>query len=406
MRASRTSQWLPRSRTRRQGRSRPPARRLGERRATARRARPAGAGRLTLFTQPLGYRSRSPMLMCALLALFFYAGVAAAQGAASADEAAADNSEAAAADEEERTADGLGAGELTEAPNDDPTARARMHFKMGVDFYREKNFAAALVEFKRAYEISPHYKLKFNLGQTAFELQDYSYAIDNLTAYLAEAGEEVPDDRRQVVEKMIDSLHSRLAFVTIESNEDDAQVYVDDRLIGATPFEKPVPIGAGRRRIVAIKQGFVTVEQRVDLAARDEATLSLEFEPPPEGETVVVTKVVEEDTHPAVYVGIGAAVAAAGAVTLAVLTAVTKQQYEDELKQETTAARLEELRDRVKSRALMTDIAIGVTGAAVVATVSTLLFDNDDEEERQQPELMPGMSLDTAQASLWLRGKF
>lgn len=292
-------------------------------------------------------------------------------------------------------------------PSDEAKERARMHFKMGVDFYHERNYAAALVEFKRAYELAPHYKLKFNLGQTAFELQDYAYAIDNLNGYLEEGGDEVPPDRTRIVSEMIENLHSRLAFVTITSNEDDAQVYVDDRLIGQTPFGKPVPIGAGRRRVVAIKQGFVTVEQRLDLAARDHVDLPLEFAPPPEAEQVVVTKVVSEGLHPAVWVGVGAGVVAAGAATLAVLTAITKQQYEDELKQETTEDRLDELRNRVKTRALMTDIALGVTGAAVLATITTLFIEPKEEApDPAEPVMEPGVSLDSTHASLWLSGTF
>lgn len=292
-------------------------------------------------------------------------------------------------------------------PSEESKERARMHFKMGVDFYHESNYAAALVEFKRAYELAPHYKLKFNLGQTAFELQDYAYAIDNLNGYLDEGGEEVPPDRKRIVSDMIENLHSRLAFVTIISNEDGAQVYVDDRLIGETPFNNPVPIGAGRRRVVALKQGFVTVEQRLDLAARDNVDLALEFAAPPEAEQVVVTKVVSEELHPAVWVGIGTGVVAAGAATLAVLTAITKQQYEDELRQETSEERLDELRGRVKTRALMTDIALGVTGAALLATITTLFVEPEEKApDSTGPILEPGVSLDSTHASLWLSGTF
>src|ERR1700748_2626156 len=57
---------------------------------------------------------------------------------------------------------------------DAATERARIHFKNGVDFYREHNFRAALIEFKRAYKAAPHFKLLYNLGQASLELQEDS----------------------------------------------------------------------------------------------------------------------------------------------------------------------------------------------------------------------------------------
>jgi hypothetical protein len=63
-----------------------------------------------------------------------------------------------------------------DAPATPPTPgeaeAARAHFRMGVDFYRERNFRAALIEFQRAYRAAPHYKLLYNLGQASVELQE------------------------------------------------------------------------------------------------------------------------------------------------------------------------------------------------------------------------------------------
>ena len=42
---------------------------------------------------------------------------------------------------------------------------ASQHFRSGVAFYKDHDFAAALVEFKRAYELVPNYGVLYNLGQ-------------------------------------------------------------------------------------------------------------------------------------------------------------------------------------------------------------------------------------------------
>ncbi|MDD9968604.1 MAG: PEGA domain-containing protein [Myxococcales bacterium] len=300
------------------------------------------------------------------------------------------------------------------ASDDAAKAKGRKHFRMGVDFFREGDYAAALVEFKRAYQTAPHYKLKFNLGQTALRLQDYAYAIDNLTAFLQEGGQEVPEDRRRLVEEMISELNGRLAFVTIRSNQDGAQIYADDRMIGRTPFKAAVPIGAGRRKIVAIKDGYVTVERRVDLAARDELTLTMNFKPRPKPQKVVVTKVVNEDLSPVIWMGIGTGVLAAGTATLAILTVMAKDEHQSELERETTLARLETFEENARTRALLTDIGLGVTGAAAAATlvVALLLSDTKDESGPSKsaptrgPAVVPSVATDGNLTQLSLTGRF
>ena len=47
---------------------------------------------------------------------------------------------------------------------DDATtqAEARAHFSRGVEFYKEGDYRTALIEFKRAYEVLPNYKVLYN----------------------------------------------------------------------------------------------------------------------------------------------------------------------------------------------------------------------------------------------------
>ena len=54
---------------------------------------------------------------------------------------------------------------------------ASQRFRSGVRFYKDHDFAAALVEFKQAYDLVPNYIVLYNLGQTARELKDYAAAL-------------------------------------------------------------------------------------------------------------------------------------------------------------------------------------------------------------------------------------
>ena len=51
---------------------------------------------------------------------------------------------------------------------DDPVRRAQGHFQRGVELYGERNYDGALAEFSRAHELSPNYRVLYNLAQTYF----------------------------------------------------------------------------------------------------------------------------------------------------------------------------------------------------------------------------------------------
>ncbi len=74
-------------------------------------------------------------------------------------------------------------------PSGDAVSAARDHFQRGVELFREGDFAAALVEFRRTDELAPTYKLSYNIGQACFELRDYACALSAFRRYLKGGGD-------------------------------------------------------------------------------------------------------------------------------------------------------------------------------------------------------------------------
>ena len=165
--------------------------------------------------------------------------------------------------------------ELAAATN--PKEEARAHFHMAVNFYKEGDFQAALVEFKRAQEASPHYKVLFNLGQTALELQDYVGALDYLQDYLAQGGAEITSERKAEVDAMLSKLKTLIAQMKISVNVDGAEIFVDNAPVGTSPLMGPIRVSAGRVKVTALKNGMQLDERNVDVAAGElvDVTLSL-----------------------------------------------------------------------------------------------------------------------------------
>jgi len=268
---------------------------------------------------------------------------------------------------------------VTPTPGEAEAARA--HFRMGVDFYRERNFRAALIEFQRAYRAAPHYKLLYNLGQASVELQEYAPAIDYLSGYLHAGRSEIDEARRKEVEQTILELEARIATVTIEG-EQGANIFVDDTLIGRAPLDRLVRVGAGRRRFSAERANGQRSERVLDVAAGDHLTVQLNFdetgdEPPAVTDDALgATSDMPDGPSPAIPWAIATtAVLAAGAGTVAVLTALAQKDYKDERRRETTKNQLDSLREDAETKALITDVLLSATLAAGIVTTVLILTD-------------------------------
>lgn len=157
---------------------------------------------------------------------------------------------------------------------------ASNRYKKGIELYGEGDYRAALIEFKRAYELAPNPAVLYNMGQVYFQLQDYVGALSALEQYLSEGGKTVPAARRAEVQRDIEKLRSRIAKVEITVNATDAEVSVDDVLVGRTPLAKPVLVSAGRRKITVSKPGLAPVSKVVEVAGADSIRVSLELNEP------------------------------------------------------------------------------------------------------------------------------
>ncbi len=157
---------------------------------------------------------------------------------------------------------------------------AQNRYQRGRELYEENDFPAALVEFKRAYELAPSYRLLYNIAQVQYQLQDYASALDSFQRYLDEGGGELPAQRREEVQREIDRLQVRVATVRVTVNKPGAEISVDDVPVGTSPLREPLLLNAGRRKISASLQGTPPVTRVVDVAGRDTLDVSLEFAAP------------------------------------------------------------------------------------------------------------------------------
>jgi hypothetical protein len=159
-------------------------------------------------------------------------------------------------------------------------SEAGAHFERGATFYGEGDFAAALVEFKRAYEIDPAWQVLFDIGQSYFQLRDYANALTTLQRYAAEGGDRIGKEDRATLDSELPDLANRVARVTLESNVDGASVLVDDQAVGKTPLREPVLVSTGMRKITAMADGRAPVQRSIAVGGGDRVTVRLDFAAP------------------------------------------------------------------------------------------------------------------------------
>ncbi len=161
-----------------------------------------------------------------------------------------------------------------------PPREARAHFERGVTFYDEADYAAALVEFKRAYALAPTWQVLFNIGQAHFQVREYAEALASLRQFIDEGRDRIPADRRTLVNAELADLVNRVGNLAIESNLDGAAVTIDETDVGTTPLTDLAQVSVGIRKVTATHSGRQPVEKEVPVAAGETTKVRLDFAEP------------------------------------------------------------------------------------------------------------------------------
>jgi PEGA domain-containing protein/tetratricopeptide repeat protein len=258
---------------------------------------------------------------------------------------------------------------------------AKNHYDRGLRLYDEGNFEGARVEFEKAYQLAPSYKILYNLGLVHKQQADYVSALRSFEAYLSEGGSGVIEVRRVEIAREMQELKSRIGRVSVSVNVEGAEVFIDDVSVGKTPLREPLLVNPGRRKVSATARGYLPATRVVQVAGSDTASLALSLEKSGK-ETVVV---VRQRRVPWVGWGTTAALAAgagiAGYFTLRASSNLddTKARYYGDSSQ--AVDRLDSLNSQTRTLSIVSDALAG--GALIVGGISlyyTIKWGNETDE--------------------------
>ncbi len=154
---------------------------------------------------------------------------------------------------------------------------ARSRYERGKQLYEEGAFDAALIEFQRAYDLAPSYKILYNIGQVHRQRNDYASALRVFERYLKEGGADIDAKRKAEIDKEIAQLKGRVATLQITTNVPGAEILVDDEPVGKTPLPQGVLVNSGKRKITASKEGRVPVSKIINVAGSDTMKIALDL---------------------------------------------------------------------------------------------------------------------------------
>jgi tetratricopeptide (TPR) repeat protein len=264
-------------------------------------------------------------------------------------------------------------------PADGAMEEGKGHFQRGVAIFHEGDFRGALVEFRRAYDLTHNYKVLYNLGQTQFELQDYAGALGSFQRYLADGGAEIDAARRASVEDDLKKLAGRVAKIEIKTNAAGAEVTIDDVLVGRAPLDAPVLVSMGRRKVAVQKGALPPSVRYVEVAAGDVATVSLDLAeaptiaPPVTAVPPVAPSPPASPPRTGVWISLGVTGALlTGAVVTGVLAVGAHSDAEDKIHMlGVSSADVASAHSKTAALALATDI---LGGAAIAMGGVTLVL--------------------------------
>jgi tetratricopeptide (TPR) repeat protein len=255
-------------------------------------------------------RSRVPLVSVALVLAFGGTAAAQARGPAPAatSVAPADAPPAPATTPPDTPLDeSAPAGPMPETVT--PVEEARLRYARGLSLYAGAEYVLALVEFERAYQLSPNYRVLYNIGQVRIQLGRYARAFEALTEYMKQGGDAIDPERRAAVQKDIDMLAERTAKLVVRTNEAGADIQLDGVVIGVSPLAGPLIVDAGEHNIGVRKVGFYDKFQSVTLAGRDARTVDFNLvKLKSDGPAVVVERrterqIVERPSRPLMWAG-------------------------------------------------------------------------------------------------------
>ncbi|MGO9832826.1 MAG: PEGA domain-containing protein [Polyangiaceae bacterium] len=155
------------------------------------------------------------------------------------------------------------------------TGQAKADFESGKLLANDGDFAGALIKFQAAYDASNDTRLLWNVAFCQKNLRHYSKVVTTLKRYVDEGGPLLSAGDRKDAQELITTLEPFTTRATFHVNEEGAQIFVDDELVGTSPLPAPVTLDIGERHVRVVKPGFQPFERPLAVGGSADVTVEV-----------------------------------------------------------------------------------------------------------------------------------
>lgn len=300
----------------------------------------------------------------------------------------------------------------TAASSAAPNTEAAAHFERGVELYNDGALDGAMVEFERAYELVPDYRVLYNIARVHVEQNHYVEGINAYERYLKGGAGEISEARREQVEAALEKLRGRIANVWVTSNATGADLYVNGKAVGTLPLQKAVPLDPGTCELRVEKPGYQTSQQTLKVAGGDTPRITLDLtalptaaNPSPAAHVSGPPRYALTNNYTPFWVSFTATALLGGGAGAFGYLAVKRQ---DSLDAEydrfpVDRERADDLRHEGKTFALVSD---ALTAGAILGAGFSLYFLADPPTSHEPVVDSAGLSFDVSWNHAAVRGRF
>jgi tetratricopeptide (TPR) repeat protein len=266
----------------------------------------------------------------------------------------------------------------------DPTAKleADEHFSRGQELAEAGEYTRAAAAFERAYEIYPHQAVLANIAMCYDKAGKLAQAVIAYRRYLSNP---VDAGKNTKMQERLRELEAMIGELDIECAEPDCRITVDGVDRGLAPLTVVVLPGAHKIEAFAGERRVALVNGRVGRGevAKIELSEPGDADPtePPGKEPVALETAPDDGVSLGAPFWVATGVGVAAGVTTIVFGALTVKEHD----RYEAADRLDEQAKQDGERyRLITNVMIGVTGAAAATAtalaIHALVTDGDEEQ--------------------------
>jgi len=155
---------------------------------------------------------------------------------------------------------------------------ARRDYDAGKLLFEDGDYATALLKYQAAFDQTHDPRLLWNVAVCQKDLRHYAKAAATLARYLAEGGDQLSPSDRHDAQELARAIAPFTVPTTIQVSEPDAQIWVDDALVGRSPLAGTIALDMGTRRLRVKKDGYRLFDREFPVGGSAATTIEVTLE--------------------------------------------------------------------------------------------------------------------------------